>query len=160
MKKRKDVEITPSHKITSQGLEKLKNELSRRENVYKKSLQSELIQATGHGDERENDGFSLAFEAFKENQNEITKLKNKIKSAKVVESEENSGVQIGSKVVLEFNGEKKDYILVGEHEGDSAKNLVSINSPIGKELLNKIVGSVFEIETPKGKSEYKIIEIK
>ncbi|MCC7290411.1 hypothetical protein IT417_04155, partial [bacterium] len=61
--------------ITKVGLEKLKAELYQRENVKKQSLVSTLISSKEAGDERENDGFSLAFEDFQINEQRILDLK-------------------------------------------------------------------------------------
>jgi transcription elongation factor GreA len=37
---------------------------------------------------------------------------------------------------------------------------ISVESPIGKALLNKPKGAIVEIETPQGKIKYKIAKIK
>jgi transcription elongation factor GreA len=49
--------------------------------------------------------------------------------------------------------------LVADGEADLALGKISVNSPIGKGLLGKIVGDVAEIEVPNGIMKFDIIEI-
>ena len=39
------------------------------------------------------------------------------------------------------------------------KNKISFNSPIGKGLMNKMVGDIIKISVPKGEINFKVINI-
>ena len=52
------------------------------------------------------------------------------------------------------------YTVVGPVEADPLEGKVSNESPIGAALMGKKVDDTVEINTPKGKLEYKIISIK
>lgn len=67
-----------------------------------------------------------------------------------------------SKVVLhdvEFD-EKVEYQLVGPAEADVESNKISYESPLGKELMGKSVGSKISVPAPSGIIEYELLEIK
>jgi transcription elongation factor GreA len=51
------------------------------------------------------------------------------------------------------------YTLVAENEADIKLRKISVDSPIGKGLLGKVVGQVAEIETPGGLLKFEIINI-
>lgn len=51
------------------------------------------------------------------------------------------------------------YTLVAENEADIKSRKISVDSPIGKGLLGKVVGQVAEIETPGGLLKFEIINI-
>ena len=51
------------------------------------------------------------------------------------------------------------YTLVSEKEADLKNNKISVESPIGRGLLGKVVGDVAEIQVPRGVMKFEIIEI-
>ena len=48
---------------------------------------------------------------------------------------------------------------VAENEADIKLRKISVDSPIGKGLLGKVVGQIAEIETPGGLLKFEIINI-
>ena len=52
------------------------------------------------------------------------------------------------------------YKLVGEDESDVKENKISAFSPIGKELIGKILDDEIEVITPKGERYFTILSIK
>jgi transcription elongation factor GreA len=51
------------------------------------------------------------------------------------------------------------YTIVPESEADLKSGKISVNSPIAKGLLGKIVGDKAEIKVPAGIIEFEIVEI-
>lgn len=51
------------------------------------------------------------------------------------------------------------YRIVGDDESDIKHNLISVNSPIARGLIGKVVDDVVNIQTPKGTVEYEIIDV-
>ena len=45
---------------------------------------------------------------------------------------------------------------MGEKEADLKAGKISVNSPIGKGLLGKVIGDVVEIQAPTGVIKFKI----
>ena len=69
-------------------------------------------------------------------------------------------VDIGSHITVQEEGIGEDtYYLVGPKEADPMNGRISYESPIGKALLGKAVGSEFQIETPNGLIKMKILKI-
>jgi len=89
----------------------------------------------------------------------ILELENLIKSAKIIEKGKKDQIQIGSIVTLKSKNKKEKFQIVGAPEADPSKGKISIESPLGKTLLGKKKGQIFEIETEEGKIKYKILKI-
>ncbi|MNG36091.1 Transcription elongation factor GreA [compost metagenome] len=73
-----------------------------------------------------------------------------------------SAVSVGSIVILndvEYS-ERIEYRVVGPAEADVLDNKISYESPLGKELLGKKVGSRIEVNAPMGVIVYELLEIK
>ncbi len=127
--------------ITREGLEKLKAELHQREQIKKKDLVETLIISKESGDERENDGFSLAFEDFKINEQRIIDLKDIIKYHQIIQPKQNEYVELGHTITLiDEKGNTKVLQLVGDYEADPMNGKITIKSPIGRELMDKEKG--------------------
>ena len=70
-------------------------------------------------------------------------------------------VSYGSRVKLSDvdSGDEIEYQVVFPEEVDAAAGLVSINAPIGQALMNKAPGDEVNVQTPRGKKTYEIIEL-
>ena len=68
----------------------------------------------------------------------------------------------GSTVYLENldNGEKISYKIVGKDEADLKKKQIYFQSPIGKGLIGKNINDLVEINTPAGKKNFEIKDVK
>ena len=51
------------------------------------------------------------------------------------------------------------YTIVGVDEADIEKQLISVNAPLSKAMINKEVGDVVEVSTPNGLKEYQVKSI-
>jgi transcription elongation factor GreA len=90
-------------------------------------------------------------------------LENLIREAKIVEKIDGAKwVQLGSVVTLAREKSKKKiekYKIVGTGQANPSKGEISIDSPLGKALLDKPEGAIVTLKTPLGKTKYKIIKI-
>ena len=70
-------------------------------------------------------------------------------------------VFIGAKVLLKDldTDEELEYMLVSQEEADYEAGKISIESPVGKSLLQRKVNDIVEINVPAGKLRYKITKI-
>jgi transcription elongation factor GreA len=95
------------------------------------------------------------------NERRISELEDLIAKANVVtEMQSDNVVTIGRHVAIQNTADKKKRTvhLVGATESDPLKGKVSIDSPLGKALLNSRLGEVVTIETPsQQKVGYKIL---
>jgi transcription elongation factor GreA len=61
--------------------------------------------------------------------------------------------------VVDSEGEEETYYLVGSHEADPRRHLISNESPIGRALMGKRVGDEVTVVAPAGAFNLKILEI-
>ncbi|GAB1158374.1 MULTISPECIES: transcription elongation factor GreA [Paenibacillus] len=150
--------------LTQEGLEKLEDELRELKTVKRKELAERLKLAISYGDLKENSEYHSAKDdqAFMETR--ILILEKMLTKARVISSDniDSNKVSIGSIVLLndiEF-AEKIEYQLVGPAEADVANNKISYESPLGKEIMGKEVGSVIHVNAPMGVIKYELLEIR
>jgi len=149
-----------STQITQAGYDKLKNELDNLIKNRRAKTVERLHKARSMGDLKENSEYAAAKEELSFIENRIIELEKIIAQAQVVNDQTSSGViKIGSRVTVSHDATTQTIDIVGDYESDPLNNKISINSPIGKALLNKKVGDVVEIIIPAGKVIYKIITI-
>lgn len=148
---------------TEEGLQKLKDKLYELETVKRPEISKQIAEARDKGDLSENAEYDAAKEAQGLLEMEISKLKEVISNARVVDSSQldTSKALILSKVKIKNVKNKMEfnYTLVAENEADLKKQKISVESPIGKGLLGKKVGDIAKIETPGGVMEFEIVEI-
>ena len=70
-------------------------------------------------------------------------------------------VHIGSRVRVKNldTGEEETYHIVGSTEANPLMGRISNESPVGREMLTRTKGDVFEVEVPDGIIKYEILEI-
>lgn len=152
--------------LTTEDLEKIKKELDYLKKVKRKEIAQKLKEAIAMGDLTEN----AAYQETKDTQGflegKILELEKLIGEAKVVEKIAGAHwIQIGSTVILASQKQTKSssstekYKIVGTGQADPFKGEISMDSPLGKALLDKPEGAVVEIKTTIGKIKYKILKI-
>jgi transcription elongation factor GreA len=146
--------------LTAEGLEKFKKELDNLENVKRRELADKLNYAISFGDLKENAAYHEAKEAQGFLEGRILELKGIISNAKVVVKTNTGMVGIGSTVLLSASDGNEEYAIVSPEEADVFKGKISYQSPLGKLLMGKSKGYTVKMDTPSGKIEYQIIEVK
>ena len=147
-------------KITKEGLEALKNELDTLVGVKRPKLVDRLSNARSQGDLSENADYQSAREELEFLDGRIEELTELVRSASIVaKTSKASGVDVGTKITVKFNGAKHIYEMVGEWEADPMNKRISPESPLGKALYGKKVGELAEVEAPAGKLTYEILAI-
>jgi len=146
------------YKTTKEGLLKLKEELTYREKELKKKITNTLNEMRNQGDLSENDGYSMAIEEFHINEERILEIKEKLKNAVVVKTQDKKKVDLGDTVTLKGDT-TLTYTLTSEDEANPLEGKISYLSPIGIAVMDKKIKSKITIETPKGKKDYIIENI-
>ncbi len=151
--------------ITINGLEKLKEELVFLKEKKRPEIVSAIAEARSHGDLKENAEYHAAKEEQSHNEGRITEINDIIARANVIDVTKinNEGkIIFGSTVYLKNldNGEKINYKIVGKDEADLKQKLIYFQSPIGKGLIGKSKKDFVEINTPAGKKNFEIIDVK
>lgn len=146
--------------LTSEGLEKLKKELEHLKDVKRKEIAERLEKAISYGDLTENAEYHETKEAQAFLEGRILELEDLIVNAIVVPSEKKKGfAQIGSTILVKEGSDKEKFKIVGAEEADPLGGKISIDSPLGKAILNQTKGAIVQVITPQGKLQYKILKI-
>lgn len=151
--------LTPVKYLTSKGLEKLKKELNHLKTVKRREIAERLRHAASFGDLSENAAYQEAKEAQGFLERKILELEKTIRSAKIIEKKGTEQIQIGSIVSVVSSVGKEKFQIVGPEEANPQEGKISYQSPLGKALLGRSVGSTIKVETPAGKMQYKILKI-
>ena len=150
--------------VTKAGLDKMKAELELLETIERPKITVQIAEARDKGDLSENAEYDAAKEAQGMLEMKISKLKNLIVDGKVIDETQldTSKVSILTTVRLKNNatkGEQK-FTLVPDNESDLKTGKISVNTPIAKGLLGKVVGDNAEILLPNGNQlSFEILEI-
>ena len=140
--------------ITQEGLDNLRKELNQLEAVERPKISQQIAEARDKGDLSENAEYDAAKEAQGLLEMKISKLKNIISSARVINDDliDTSKVSILTKVSLKnlTNKVTITYSLVPDSEADLKAMKISVNTPIAKGLLGKKEGEIAEITLPNG----------
>ncbi len=149
--------------LTKEGYKKLKDELNYLRDIKRVDVATKIKEAREMGDVLENTVYDAAVEEQNYIENRIQELEDVVTNSKVIDSsnvKNKDSVQIGHTVVVECNGKKDQYTIVGSAEADPVSKFISHESPVGKALLGTKVGDLVEVTTPVARSVYKIVEIK
>lgn len=150
--------------VTKEGLEKMKSELEQLETIERPKITQQIAEARDKGDLSENAEYDAAKEAQGMLEMKISKLKEVISNSKVIDESQldTSKVSILTTVRLKNNSTKQEqkFTLVPDNESDLKSGKISVNTPIAKGLLGKVVGEIAEIVLPNGnKLSFEVLEI-
>lgn len=148
---------------TEEGMQNLKDELKHLESVERPKISAQIAEARDKGDLSENAEYDAAKEAQGLLEAKIAQLRTIISNARIIDESQldNSKALILStvKVKNQKNGMVAQYTLVSAKEADLKTGKISVESPIGKGLLGKVVGDVVEIKVPNGVMNFEVLEI-
>src|SRR5665811_350173 len=144
--------------ITKEKKKLFEKELEDLKGPKRKEILESLAYAKSLGDLSENAEYHQAREDQGRLEARIRKIEGILQSAEVVSGGGGDIVQIGSKVVVQKDGdsEKKTYTIVGSEEANTAEGKISNKSPFGEALFGKKKGDKISFKTPNGKVDYKI----
>ncbi len=145
--------------VTSDGLDKLKQELDDLVNVQRKKIAAALKEAKEFGDLSENASWDDAKERQAFIEGRIAEIENILKNAVAIEKGSGDVVAVGSTVHVELEEGEQQFSIVGSTEADPELGKISNESPIGKALLGKKPGDEVEVQVPAGTILYKITKI-
>ena len=148
--------------MTADGLQQLTAELER--------LREELpaaVQAMGHAHKEVKIRKSAPFEAARENlerlNSRINELEYQIAHAVISKGGTDGRAYLGSTVGvrrIDAGVDRLDlYTLVGPTEVNAEQRRISVESPMGKGLINATVGTIVEIEVPRGTMRFEVVSV-
>jgi transcription elongation factor GreA len=150
--------------ITVNGEKKLREELDRLTNIERPRIIDAISTAREHGDLKENAEYHAAREQQGFCEGRIQDIEGKLGNAQIIDISKitNTGKVIFGVTVTLLNldtDEEVTYKIVGDDEANIKQHRISVNSPIARGLIGKMVDSEIEITTPGGMVEYEIIAV-
>ncbi|PIY70909.1 transcription elongation factor GreA, partial [Candidatus Roizmanbacteria bacterium CG_4_10_14_0_8_um_filter_35_28] len=131
--------------LTKEGFENLKKELEELIKTKRPYALERLHKARSMGDLSENSEYNAAKEGLAFVEGRIQEIEEILKTAKVVENQNNNHqVEVGTSVIVEIDGKKELFQIVGDFEADPLNKKLSHTSPIGQALVGKKVGDWVE----------------
>ena len=153
----------PSSKyITPEGHKRLEQELDFLWRKKRPEVTAALSAAAAEGDRSENAEYIYRKKQLREIDSRVRHLRKRLENMKVdgTVPDATSRIFFGAWVTLETEaGDEVKYRIVGPDETDHETEYVSMDSPFGKALMGKRLDAEVEIETPRGKQLYIVIEI-
>ena len=147
--------------ITEEKRKALEIELKELKGPKRKEILESLAYAKSLGDVSENAEYHQTREDQGKLEERIQKIEQILQSSQVVSGGGGEVIEIGSKVVVVKDGEKREkkYQIVGSEEADMAQGKISNKSPFGQALLGRKKGDDISFKTPSGAVNYKIINV-
>lgn len=155
------------HRLTYEGLEKLRQELDLLRNEKRLEIAEKLKIAIAYGDLSENSEYQSARDEQAAIELRITEIEEILENYEILDADKkakkNNVITIGSKFSLKMGNEKgapvKEFKLVGTTEADILENRISNESPLGQAVIGKAEWDIAEGIARAGKFSYKIVEI-
>lgn len=145
--------------LTESDVKKIQEEIDHRKLVVRKEAIEAVREARAQGDLSENFEYYAAKKDKNRNESRIRYLENMLKHAKIV-SDQSGEDEIGlnDTVTLYFEEDDEDevYRLVTSIRGNSLKNRISIESPLGKAIRGHKAGDRVEVKINE-KASYTVV---
>lgn len=152
--------MNDSYVVTQEGYDNLRSEIDMLKAQKRPIAVERLKKAREMGDLSENSEYSSAREDLTMLDGRIAEIEEMLNRAEIVDHVSNNNVvELGETVLIEIDGKRDTYQIVGELEADISAKKLSNTSPIGKALLGKKKGDSVEVKIPAGSATYKILEI-
>ncbi len=149
--------------MTREGYDKLKSELDHMMGAEMIKITTQVAEARAEGDLSENAEYHAARENQGMLQAKINEIRDKLGRANIIDPSQRPKdlVIFGSTVrVMDLDvNEEETFTLVGPGDDDPDKNRILSTSPIGQGLIGKKKGEKAEIQVPRGKLHFKVLEI-
>ncbi|NKB34227.1 MAG: transcription elongation factor GreB [Pseudomonadales bacterium] len=140
----------------------LKEELHQLWKVERPKVTQSVSEAAALGDRSENAEYIYGKKRLREIDRRVRYLSKRLEEVTVVSGppDDTDKIYFGAYVTLEEEDENEvRYRLVGPDEIDPHRGYISIDSPMGIELLGKTADTEIEINSPTGTRTYCIVKI-
>lgn len=146
--------LPEGHRTLTDELKRLRGE--------RPAIVEAIEEARAHGDLSENAEYHAAKERQGQIEASIADVEDRLSRAMVIDPTTLSGnkVVFGATVtLLDEDGKKIKYQLVGQTEADARVGRISFNSPLGRALIGRQVGEEVEVSAPAGDRSYEIKKV-
>jgi transcription elongation factor GreA len=148
--------------LTKEALERLTEELARREGAERQRIVEEIATARSHGDLSENAEYHAAREMQGLNEDRVRQLRSMIENAQVIQTSDDDVIEPGKLVSLRYQGDEEveTYLLGLREEKGGEHDVLTPESPLGRALVGRSVGDKVVAQVPAGELKVEIVEVK
>ena len=144
-------------------LKRFEEEIGALERELKMELPKEIQRARELGDLRENAEYQAALERQTFVRARISELRTRLGELNSISLDRipRDRAGLGSRVlVLDLDTELEiRYELVVPEVADLERGLISVASPVGQGLLNRVVGDTVEVAIPAGRKRFEVLQL-
>ncbi|MDP3901655.1 MAG: GreA/GreB family elongation factor [bacterium] len=149
--------------LTEGGFKLLKRKLEQLKNVLPERI-AETARTAAFGDRSDNAEYKAAKGILRRTNYQIIEIQEQIKRVVVIKKDSNifGKVQLGSTVIIENDGVRQTYQILGPQETNPSKGSISYQSPLGAALMNHKQDDVVMIHLPidgGAVRKYRILKI-
>jgi|TARA_B110000263_G_scaffold226366_1_gene217949 transcription elongation factor GreA len=150
--------------MSEEGYQNMVNELGILRN-QRVEIAKEISIAAADKDFRENAPLDAAREKQGFSEARIRELEDGLQRARLVSTKKNKTgsklvdrIGLGSKITLIDKSNKEEFIytIVNASEANPLDHKMSVQSPVGKAVVDRLAGESIEVDTPKGNMSYLI----
>lgn len=148
--------------ITRAGYQRLEEELTYLWRVKRPQVTQAVREAAAQGDRSENAEYIYGKKQLREIDSRLRFLRQRLDGMTVVDSAPSNLEQIyfGAWVELEDeDGQRVRYRIVGPDEIDPDRGYISMDSPVAKSLMKKMIDDEITVQTPLGPTTLTVIGI-
>ncbi len=149
--------------ITEYGFKKLNTEFKRLQKVERPETLIDLDIARSHGDLKENAEYHAAKEKLAFIDMRMAELGDLIARVQLIDPSTylHGKIKFGSTVKLEdLDAEEEiEYVIVGAFESNPKHGLISIKTPLARQLLGKEEGDEIRVKLPGGEVDFEVLEV-
>jgi transcription elongation factor GreA len=159
------IEQPTGEMLTAEGFTRLQDELDDLINVKRPEIARELFEARIDKDFRENAPYDAAKHHQAEVEARIRQLQSVLARAQIIDEKaggpRGGKIKLGAKMTLRDmeHDEELHYTLVSPNEANPGSGRISVASPVGRALLDRLAGETIEVETPGGSLQYRIEKV-
>jgi len=152
--------IKPDPHLTAEKFQQLSNQLQRLSQIVQPRAIVEVQRLAEMGDFSENAAYQMAKGRLRGLNQKIIELQEHLQEAIIINQPTSSTVVcLGSRVIVEINGRRQIYHILGSAETNPTTGVISHNSPIGAALLGGSVGETVRVRLATKEVNCRIIGI-
>lgn len=135
-------------KLTRKDIELMEKELEDRRLRIRPAIMEEVKRTRAYGDLSENYEYKSAKQEQRANDSRMRYLQNMIKTAQIIDEEEQKGIKLYDKVTLWLPEDEEEMVIqvVSTVRTDPSAGLISLESPLGRAVLGRNVGDTVTVK--------------
>ncbi len=151
--------------ITPEGARRLKDELHQLWHEERPRVTAAVAEAAAQGDRSENAEYTYGKKRLHEIDRRVRFLRKRLEGMTIVDHDAEPGrrdtsrIYFGAWVRIESDRDTCWYRVVGPDEFDMAENYISMDSPLGRNLLGKRLDDEVSIALPGGATTFTVVAV-